>query len=76
MAVEIVDVGNDLEPSVGGERLGIDAGAGDDVVSAIIGRGSARIACGPGNDTVIVSRFKSNRKRTKVAGDCEHRQTG
>ena len=29
-----------------------------------------------GNDTVIVSRFKGNRKRTKVAADCESRKKG
>jgi Ca2+-binding RTX toxin-like protein len=68
--------GNDNIRVTSGGTSKVDAGAGDDVVSAIIGRGSARIACGPGNDTVIVSRFKSNRKRTKVAGDCEHRQAG
>ena len=36
----------------------------------------ASVKCGPGNDTVIVSRFKGNRKRTKVAADCEIRKKG
>ena len=32
--------------------------------------------CGPGNDTVIVSRFKGNAKRVKVAKDCEKKKKG
>ena len=54
----------------------VDAGAGDDTVYAITASGTARIKCGPGSDTVIVSRFKGNRKRTKVAADCENRKKG
>ncbi len=44
----------------------IDAGPGDDVITAIVTRGSTRVACGAGNDTVNVSRFKGNRKHTTV----------
>jgi hypothetical protein len=34
------------------------------------------VSCGPGEDTVIVSRFKGNRARVKVAADCENRKRG
>ena len=40
-----------------GRNTRVDAGAGDDTVTAIIASGRARVSCGPGNDTVIVSRF-------------------
>jgi hypothetical protein len=35
-------------------------------------RGRATVSCGPGDDTVMVSRWPANRKRVKLAGDCEH----
>ena len=33
-------------------------------------QGANRMAPGAGEDTVNVSRFKGNRRRVKVAGDC------
>ena len=61
---------------VAGRRTVIDAGADDDTIYAITASGTASVKCGPGRDTVIVSRFKGNRKRTKVARDCEVRRKG
>ena len=36
----------------------VDAGPGDDLISAVISNGHATIKCGPGKDTVLVSKFK------------------
>ena len=49
----------------------MDAGAGDDTVTAIIARGKASVHCGPGVDTVIESTFKGNRKLVTIGSDCE-----
>jgi hypothetical protein len=54
----------------------VDAGRGSDTVVAIIGTGRARVSCGPGRDSVIVSRFAGNRRRVTVARDCEMRRRG
>ena len=56
---------------VAGRSTTVDGGAGDDTITAITASGRARVKCGPGNDTVVVSRFPGNRQRVKVAGDCE-----
>ena len=45
-----------------------------EAVIAIIGTGRARVSCGPGRDSVVVSRFASNRRRVTVARDCEMRR--
>jgi Ca2+-binding RTX toxin-like protein len=54
----------------------VDAGAGDDVITAVISNGHATIKCGPGKDTVLVSKFTGNRRRVTVAKDCEVRKKG
>ena len=54
-----------------GKRTRIDGGPGDDLITAITASGSGTVKCGPGNDTVNVSRFKGNARRVKVAKDCE-----
>ncbi len=54
----------------------VDAGPGDDTITAIISHGSARVKCGAGDDTVTVSSFKGNRRRVTVGGDCEHVKKG
>ncbi len=46
-----------------GKRTRIDGGPGDDLITAITASGSGTVSCGPGNDTVNVSRFKGNAKR-------------
>jgi hypothetical protein len=52
----------------------VDAGPGDDTITAVILHGHATVSCGPGDDTVMVSRFPGNRANVKVAADCEHKQ--
>jgi hypothetical protein len=37
-----------------------------------ISHGRAKVSCGPGDDTVDVSRFSGNRHWVTVRGDCEH----
>jgi hypothetical protein len=54
-----------------GAKTTVDAGAGNDTVTAIIARGKATVHCGPGVDTVIESRWPGNRKLVKISGDCE-----
>jgi Ca2+-binding RTX toxin-like protein len=49
----------------------VDGGPGNDTVAAIIGGGRARVECGEGDDTVVVSRFAGNRRRVSTSG-CEH----
>ena len=46
------------------------------MITAITASGKGSVKCGPGNDLVVVSRFKGNAKRVKVAGDCETRKKG
>ena len=67
--------GND-QIRVAGKRTTVDAGPGDDLITAITSSGSGTVKCGPGNDTVMVSRFKGNAKRVKVAKDCEKKKKG
>ena len=45
-------------------------------MTAIIASGRARVSCGAGNDTVLVSRFAGNRRLVTVAGDCESKKKG
>ena len=52
----------------------IDAGPGDDTIEAVTASGRGTVKCGAGDDTVAVSRFPGNRKRVKVAKDCEHKK--
>ena len=52
----------------------IDAGPGDDTIEAVTASGRGTVKCGAGDDTVLVSRFPGNRKRVKVAADCEHKK--
>jgi Ca2+-binding RTX toxin-like protein len=59
-----------------GRRTVIDAGPGDDLITAITASGSGTVKCGPGNDTVNVSRFKGNARRVKIAADCETKIKG
>jgi Ca2+-binding RTX toxin-like protein len=66
--------GDDTIRVTSGGRTDVDGGAGDDTITAVIGRGSATIHCGPGIDTVVESQYKGNRRRVKIAGDCEHRK--
>jgi len=42
----------------------------------VISNGHATIKCGPGKDTVLVSKFTGNRRRVSVAKDCEIRKKG
>jgi Ca2+-binding RTX toxin-like protein len=67
--------GND-QIRLAGKRTVVDAGAGDDLITAITSSGSGTVKCGAGNDTVMVSRFKGNARRVKVAKDCEHKKKG
>ncbi|HEY6890337.1 MAG TPA: hypothetical protein VI300_21210, partial [Solirubrobacter sp.] len=61
---------------VAGRNTSVDGGDGDDTITAIIASGRASVKCGPGNDTVVISRFKGNRKRVSVAKDCEKKVQG
>jgi len=54
-----------------GKRTRIYGGPGDDLITAITSSGSGTVSCGPGNDTVNVSRFKGNARRVKISKDCE-----
>ena len=54
----------------------MDAGPGDDVITAVISAGHATIKCGAGRDTVVMSKFAGNRRRVSVAKDCEVRKKG
>ncbi len=54
--------GDDTIKVTSGAKTTVDAGEGDDTVTAIIARGKATVHCGPGIDTVIESSFKGNRK--------------
>ncbi len=65
--------GND-QIRLAGKRTTVDAGPGDDLITAITSSGSGTVKCGPGNDTVMVSRFKGNAKRVKIAKDCEKKK--
>ena len=66
--------GNDTIKVTSGATTTVDGGAGDDTITAIIARGSAVVHCGAGVDTVIESQFAGNRKRVKIASDCEKRK--
>jgi Ca2+-binding RTX toxin-like protein len=61
---------------VAGKNTSADGGEGDDTITAIIASGRGSVKCGPGNDTVLVSRFAGNRKRVSVAADCEKKVKG
>ena len=66
--------GDDRIKVTSGAKTTVDAGAGNDTITAIIARGRATVSCGPGIDTVIESEFKGNRKLVKISGDCERRK--
>ena len=66
--------GDDTIKVTSGATTTVRAGAGNDIVTAIIARGRATISCGPGVDTVIESAFAGNRKRVKIGADCEKRK--
>jgi Ca2+-binding RTX toxin-like protein len=66
--------GNDTIRITSGTVTRVDAGPGDDTITAVILRGHATISCGAGNDTVMVSRFAGNRRNVRLASDCEHKK--
>ncbi len=66
--------GNDTIKVTSGAKTNVDAGPGDDLVTAIIARGRATVSCGDGVDTVIESRWPGNRKLVKISSDCEKRK--
>jgi Ca2+-binding RTX toxin-like protein len=68
--------GNDRIKATSGAVSTVQGGDGDDTITAIIMRGKAEIHCGPGVDTVVESAYAGNRKRVKIAGDCEKRKRG
>jgi Ca2+-binding RTX toxin-like protein len=68
--------GNDQIRVTTGSVTRVDAGPGDDVISAVISAGRATVKCGAGRDTVVVSKLRGNRRRTPVAADCEVRRKG
>ena len=59
---------------VAGKRTRIDGGPATTRSPRSPPAAAARVKCGPGNDTVIISRFKGNPKRVKVAEDCEKKK--
>ena len=65
--------GDDTIKVTSGANTTVDAGDGNDTITAIIARGKATVKCGPGVDTVIESEWPGNRKLVKIASDCEKR---